>query len=600
MPFFPTVNESYTSQQVTDTFLGYNHNLKIGDGEMFAETNLSSDNFPLLANRRRRGTVQHLTNPLGVIGKAKLAYIDGSSLYYGEENLTSYLTAAGCSISTSELMLPKQLISMGAYIIIYPDKIYINTENYSDCGRIEAGFTTASGSSVTYSLCKNDGTLYDTPVVSATEPANPTNGMLWIDTSGVKHMLKQYSAYTAMWADIPTVYVRIEYTGIGQQFSQFDGVTIAGASAAGTAIEEQIAALNGSKIIYAKGDDFIVVVGLLDQAYQQTTGTVSVRRVMPDVDYLTEAENRLWGCKYGLVNGQTVNEIYCCALGDFKNWNKFLGLSTDSYVASVGTDGKWTGAVTHLGYPIFFKENVLHKVYISSSGAHQIVDTACRGVQDGCSKSLVVVNETLFFKSRAGVCTYDGSLPVSISDSFGNEKYSDAVAGSFENNYYVSMKDGNGDWHMFVYDSLKRLWHREDNTHVIAFSRCGDDLYYLDAVSGDLMAELGNVGTLEDNVHWRAETGLIGYTTVEQKYVTRFNLRMKLPRGSKADMYMEYDSDGIWHHCGHMEGRGTNTFMLPVRPRRCDHFRLGVEGTGDIRIYSFSKIYEVGSDEHAY
>ena len=56
-----------------------------------------------------------------------------------------------------------------------------------------------------------------------------------------------------------------------------------------------------------------------------------------------------------------VNELYACKLGDFKNWNCFLGISTDSYVASVGTDGPWTGAVTYLGNPIFFKETCLHK-----------------------------------------------------------------------------------------------------------------------------------------------------------------------------------------------------------------------------------------------
>ena len=95
---------------------------------------------------------------------------------------------------------------------------------------------------------------------------------------------------------------------------------------------------------------------------------------------------------------------------------------------------------------------------------------------------------------------------------------------------------------------------------------------------------------------WAAETGLIGYTTVEQKYVSRFNLRMLLPRGSRADMYIQYDSDGVWHHCGHMEGVGTKSFLLPVRPRRCDHFRLRIEGEGEVRVYSFAKILETGSD----
>ena len=106
----------------------------------------------------------------------------------------------------------------------------------------------------------------------------------------------------------------------------------------------------------------------------------------------------------------------------------------------------------------------------------------------------------------------------------------------------------------------------------------------------------GSVGDAEGTVEWQATTGIIGYTTVEQKYVSRFNIRMQLPKGSSADMYIQYDSDDVWHHCGHMEGVGTKSFMLPVRPRRCDHFQIRIEGEGDVRVYSLSKIFEQGSD----
>ena len=71
----------------------------------------------------------------------------------------------------------------------------------------------------------------------------------------------------------------------------------------------------------------------------------------------------------GMVDGKAVNELYCCALGDFKNWNRFLGISTDAWAASVGSDGAWTGAANYLGYPTFFKEHVIHRIAISSSGA---------------------------------------------------------------------------------------------------------------------------------------------------------------------------------------------------------------------------------------
>lgn len=596
MPFFPTLSESYTYQQVTDIFEGYNHNLKIGDGEFYEMENLTSSYYPLLANRARRGTVAELTKPGGLLAKARLAYIDGAKLFYDGADITSYIQAAGFSISTDETMLPKSLISMGAYILIFPDKLYINTENYTDCGSIEAAFSTADGSEISYSMCKADGSEYAQPVIGGSEPENPDNGSLWIDTSSSTHVLKQYSSSSSMWVSIPTVYTKIAYAGIGKSFKQFDGVNISGCSCDEASVADQIEALNGSKIIYAKDEDYIIVIGLLDQAYTQSSGSVTVSRKMPDMDFITEAENRLWGCKYGLVDGETVNEIYACALGDFKNWNQFLGISTDSYAASVGSDGPWTGAATHLGYPIFFKENVLHKVYISSTGAHKIADTACRGVQSGSHNSLVVVNERLYYKSVTDICVYDGSLPTSVSPQLGTERYFEAVGGVIGDKYYVSMRDSSNNWHMFVYDTAKGFWHREDGTHAMCFARLSGELYYIDADKSLIMCTGGSQGELEETVKWSATTGLQGYNTVEQKYVSRFNLRMKLPVGSQADIYIQYDSDGIWQHSGHIEGVGTKTFMLPVRPRRCDHFQIRIEGRGEVRIYSFAKVLEQGSD----
>lgn len=584
MPYFPTVQESKTYQQVTDVFLGYNHNLKIGDGEFYDMKNLTSEYFPMLANRGKRGIVTQLTSPGGLLAKEAIAYVDNGKLYYNGSEVV------GLDLTEGQ----KQLVSMGAYLIIWPDKKYLNTKDLTDFGSMDFSITVSG--SITYSMC--DGDAKNIENIATEQPKDPTGGQYWLDTSTTPHSLKQWNAPTSMWITIPTVYTKISATGIGQHFEQYDGVKISGIeySGEGEDVKTQYKELNGTKIIQARDDNYIVVVGLIDVSSEQTTGSVTVSRSAPDMDYITEAGNRLWGCKYGIVDGKTINEIYACALGDFKNWNEFQGVSTDSYAASVGTDGKWTGAITHLGYPIFFKENVFHKVFISSAGAHQITDTACRGVQDGCSKSLAIVGERLYYRSRSGIMMYDGSLPVSVSDALGGEKYYDASAGAIDDKYYVSMKDASGNWHLFVLDTAKGLWHREDATHALGFTRAGNELYYIDYDTNKLMTVNGSVGTSEDTVEWNATTGIIGYTTVEQKYVSRFNIRMKLPTGSKADMFIQYDSDGIWHHCGHMEGVGTKSFMLPVRPRRCDHFQFRIDGKGDVRVYSLSKIFEAGSD----
>ena len=139
---------------------------------------------------------------------------------------------------------------------------------------------------------------------------------------------------------------------------------------------------------------------------------------MPIMDYVIECNNRLWGCRYGKnKKGEIVNEIYASKQGDFKNWNCYAGISTDSYAVTVGSDGEFTGAINYGSYPMFFKENYIHRISGSIPSQFVMNTTNCRGVQKGSEKSLAISNEILFYKSSSDVCMYEGSLPSSISTS---------------------------------------------------------------------------------------------------------------------------------------------------------------------------------------
>jgi hypothetical protein len=60
--------------------------------------------------------------------------------------------------------------------------------------------------------------------------------------------------------------------------------------------------------------------------------------------------------------------------------------------------------------------------------------------------------------------------------------------------------------------------------------------------------------------------------------------------------YVEYDSSGDWKHLFTMTGTNLGSFAVPIRPRRCDHLRLKIEGNGEAKIYSICKTIEQGSD----
>ncbi len=571
---YPTVTVQKRQRQVVDAFAGYNHNLRIGDGEFFEETNLTSDLYPVMATRKPRGLVVQPEKATGLIVKDSLCWVDGSKFVMNGYGVEMGLSDEG----------PKQLVSMGAYVIILPDKKYINTLQLEDRGYIEASVTATEP--VTVSLCTKDGGSLGAPVVSDTAPESPENWMYWIDSGRVPHVLRQYSEATGLWTEAAATYVKISAAGIGIPFEKGDGVEISGV----------ISELCGSHVLEAVEKDSIVISGIVDTV-MQPEGTMTVKRTMPRMDFVVECGNRLWGCRYGPdAYGNIVNEIYCSKLGDFKNWNVFQGISTDSWVASVGTDGPWTGAVTHLGYPVFLKSHCLHKVYPSAYGAHQIQDTACEGVQQGSHRSLAIVGTTLFYKGQGGVYAYDGSLPVRISAALGDAQYRNAVAGATDVKYYISMQGKDDGWQLFVFDTVRGIWHREDGFRAVMMCQGPDDLLAIDGETGAIVTMQGGDVSAEEAVPFLAETGELMLESSDKKYIQRLTIRMRMEKGAEAAFYLQYDLDGVWVPVGNVRQTQLGSFSFPIRARRCDHLRLRVEGVGDVKIYSITKTFETGSE----
>ena len=256
--------------------------------------------------------------------------------------------------------------------------------------------------------------------------------------------------------------------------------------------------------------------------------------------------------------------------------------------------------MNYLGSPIFFKENRIHRVSVSAEGAHSVAETVCRGVQRGSAKSLAVVNETLFYKSPAEVCAWQGGFPRSVSAPLGAVSYHAAAGGVIGGKYYLSMLDEAGQSVLFVYDIERELWLREDELRVTDFARVGGELY---AVSdGELLALLGSTeldgSTREDTLAWSATTGIQAFRLPENKRVSRYNIRLSMAAGASLGVDVQYDSDGVWHSTGSVtaSGAGTGHFLFPVRPRRCDHLQLRLSGQGEMRLLSISRILETGSD----
>lgn len=587
---FPTLSSRQTTSDYIDVFGGYNHNARISDGEFYDMVNMTSDNYPLLSPRRARGSFPFFDNQThnvtGMISKEALCWVEAKN-----KNLYFYMNGILYDLGQTSVGDDEErtLISMGAYVIIHPDNMYFNTADTSDKGRTEASFTTAN---VSFEMTDINGKSYSGSVKGATAPEKPDNLQYWIDTSTTPHSLKQWSEASGLWTAVATTYIRINAANIALNFKAGDGVRIEGL--------DRIPDLNNKISIiqeaYHSDDgatDYIIVIGIIDETIEQEEG-ITISRDMPKMDFVIESNNRLWGCRYGLnSNNEVVNEIYASKLGDFKNWNVFAGVSTDSYVVSVGSDGVFTGAVSYLGFPIFFKENHIHQIYGYYPAQYQVQTTQGRGVQQGSHKSLAVVNETLYYKSNNSVCAFKGSLPIEISSALGDVFYKEAVGVAHSNKYYVSMTDANDAHHLFVYDTTKAMWHHEDDIEVLEFCSRGEELYIRTPSQDALVTVFGNG---EEYVKWMVESGKIGLSYHNKKRLTRINMRMMLDVGARLRVFVEYNSSGNWEQLFTMNGTSLDSFAVPIKPRRCDHFRIRIEGEGDAKIFSLQRSFELGSD----
>lgn len=590
---YPMLNSMEQTRESIEVFKGLNRNLRIGEGEFGDMNNLCSDRFPVMTPRDKRKIVPYkntvdflfMNNYLW-----RIVYTAGASAAYLYRNNTKIM-----EVDYDALLDYGGMLYFGSYIILGNGQ-YVNTENTEDRGNINVRNINYGGAEVTCILCREDGSIYENVTSSGTEPSSPADGAYWVDTSGEVAVLKQWSASASMWVTIPTTYVKIACAGIGANLSKYDGVTI---NTGGTQ-----AWLDGSHILWDAGDDYLVVTGIIDETVTFTK-IMEVERKMPKLSYWFESGNRLWG-----VSG---NEIRASKLGDFRNWDCYMGLSTDSYAVSVGSQGGFTGGINYQGYPTFWKSDRVYRVYGSYPAEFQVKDAACQGVAPLMHRSLAVVNQTLFYMGADGVYAYDGASPVKTSYALGDTTgLKEAVGTAMGNKYVMAALAPEEEWedetrrvNLYIYDTETGLWHREyAGESVPVMESLGSGAIYLENFSDTLWWMGGSAHTVtweysgeEEPVEWFGETGILGMTMPDRKYISRVLVRLAMDAGSVARFYIQYDSKGPWELMDTIRSPLLKTMTVPMRPHRCDHFRMRIEGSGAVEVYSITKTLEQGSDQ---
>lgn len=641
-------------------FGGLNERLRISENEFSRMENMSLKDSPVLTVRDKRITLDSVMRKYG--HQAELVGIGwhGKHITIVEEaNTTPGVMAMECKLyingaehalsaeylslsdSVENKKLPKSIVGMGANVIVMPDKVYFNTENYSEDsneyyggGKIENSFEPKQ---VTVEPCTINGEVYNAKTIGTAAPSSPANGDVWVDTSGKTSAYKVWDASTKQWVGVATTYIKLSCDGIGKGFSKWDCVNIYSEDEdsalriyktngeeitplselwnrlwpqLGEFVQITSSGIAKNSIIFESKSSYIIIAGIIDQPFKYTLG---VERKMVDSPFYFEHNNRLWGCMYG----DNINEIRASKQGDCCNWNSYLGISTDSYAVTVGAPGDFTGGISFGGYPMFFKENCIIKVYGNQPSNYQIITTQCMGVEKGMDKSLVVANGVLFYKSSNCFCAYDGTMPVNISKKLKNVRYKEIQAGATDDRVYFFCTEESGKRYMLVFEIETGIWTKEDSGDLLCFIRDAKGLNfvertdrsdgspqwttYLKSIDGtydeSVITDNEKYPVEENNVRWHFESGDIGLQDMKLKYTKKLVLRADVEAGAKFKVYVSCDNGPFVQRGSSVMSPGLQSVSISLGLERCEKFRYRIEGSGKVAFYSINFEMKEGSEK---
>lgn len=343
----------------------------------------------------------------------------------------------------------------------------------------------------------------------------------------------------------------------------------------------------GEYIKISAVDDYSLTFDMPENFTSGTeAGAVTVTRPVPDLDYICESDNRLWG-----VNSET-RTIYASALGDPTDFWSLGLLSTDAFQAAVGTDGDWTGICKAGGGVCCWKEHTLHKVLGSYPANYQINTYSVPGVQAGCARSMQNINETLYYKGVDGVYAYGGGTPSLVSPGFNGVQFDYAVGGSGNGKYYVSMlRRDTESYGMYELDLDTGFWLKTDNTKCEAYATLDNIVY---AAIGRSVYGLQTAEN-SDGVSWLAEFVPFTETALSRKKYKRLLLRIDMDAGSELRIETKLDRDR-WRIAYEKRAAHEVTLRVPLTMGRCDRFALRISGVGGVVIYALEREFVFGSD----
>lgn len=378
--------------------------------------------------------------------------------------------------------------------------------------------------------------------------------------------------------------------------------------------------IKAGQMLFSKGSSYYVldVDESIFQCYAVTaSGTypsidatpvpskLTITRSMPQIDYICEKDNRLWGVvnhQHNRVWDKDAGEngewkefdsrmIVASSLGEPDDFYDYTGAYGGAYAVAVASEGDFTGICAYGDSVLAWKEKKLCKVMGDYPANYSMHEYVVDGLQAGAHGTQVNISETLLYKGVNGVYAYGGGTPRLISPQFGQRRYIAEAAGTDGERYYITLTDAAGATHLHSYDVQRGLWLRESGENAIG---------YVDLPAGFCAllddGKLYRMDNGEDDpaLTWYAQFTPL-YETMAKKRYAKLILRLEL--GSAAFVRIMERVDGSpWKQIGRITAGEKNPVTVPVPIARGDKMEFRLEGKGACTILSIERQFFIGSE----
>lgn len=330
-----------------------------------------------------------------------------------------------------------------------------------------------------------------------------------------------------------------------------------------------------SKKCMIEFNEFILIFP--DKAFYDTKqGTFgSFATGNPDVSKATVHNNRVFG-----VSG---NQIFASKQGDFKLWNSFQQLNTDSWATDVAGSVTFNTIGTYQNHVVMQSSVNMFELYGYKPSNFQVQEAIKVG---SFVFSYVEINSILFLANADGIFAYTGGVPRKISTMI-KSKFDSAELGSDGRRLFASVKIGSV-YHLFTYDTETNVLYREDNLNVIQFAYHNNKVH---ALCSDGKMFKFDSGT--EVIEWELITPDAKDDLFNKSGLKTVEIHATMAAESVINVFVKADSDPDYRLVKSFNAQTQKSLLIPVILNDfC--YKMKLTGRGYVKLSGVKRVVQKG------